>query len=70
MTEARLTKEERRCLKMWFRQAIAELERNEASERLIRWHRSEPVTGHRQQVTRPRRGRLNQPIHNNKIAAV
>lgn len=67
MTKAELTSEERRCLQMWFRHAIAELERNEATDRLISWQASEPVSGHRQQVVRPRRGRVNQ-THNKTTA--
>jgi hypothetical protein len=36
MTNMALTNEEKRCLQMWFRQAIAQLEREEATHRMLR----------------------------------
>jgi hypothetical protein len=38
MTKLALTNEEKRCLQMWFRQAIAQLEREEATDRMLRQH--------------------------------
>ena len=41
MTNKALTNEERRCLQMWFRQAISQLERQEATDRLLREQRAD-----------------------------
>jgi len=35
MTNNALTNEERRCLQMWFRQAISQVERDEATKRIL-----------------------------------
>jgi hypothetical protein len=35
MTNKALTNDERRCLQMWFRQAISQLEREEATQRIL-----------------------------------
>lgn len=38
MNDTTLTVDERRCLQMWFRQAIAKLERDEATAQFIKEH--------------------------------
>jgi hypothetical protein len=35
MTNKALTNDERRCLQMWFRQAISQVEREEATQRIL-----------------------------------
>lgn len=54
MSERGLTQEERRCLQLWFRQAIAEVERQEVAAQIIRRHglTTEEGTAHRSQVAR------------------
>jgi hypothetical protein len=55
MSEFGLTSEERRCLQMWFRQAINQLETEELSEQLVRRHETEEATtGHRPVLNRRR----------------
>jgi hypothetical protein len=41
MMDTSLTADEKRSLQMWFRQAIVEIEKNEACEQLKRWHSGE-----------------------------
>jgi hypothetical protein len=36
MTNLALTKEDKQCLQLWFRQAIAQVERDEALDRLLK----------------------------------
>jgi hypothetical protein len=63
MTDFGITAEERRCLQMWFRQAIAQIELEELSNRLIRRDGlDESESGHRNYVSR-RRSRRTQSSH-------
>lgn len=67
MSEFGLTSEERRCLQMWFRQAINQLETEELSEQLIRRHQQEDATtGHRPPLNR-RRTRRWQAAHSREL---
>ncbi len=68
MSELGLTKEERRCLQLWFRQAIAEVERAEMSAHLIRKH-GLTSEGHRSQVSRRRAPRGLQTTHHKELVA-
>ncbi len=56
MTNKALSNEERRCLQMWFRQAIVQLEREEATDRLLREQRADRQLkpGHHSLEIRPR----------------
>lgn len=44
MTENTLTSEEKRCLQMWFRQAIVEVERREACAAITKFYNGESKT--------------------------
>jgi hypothetical protein len=63
MSEFGLTNEERRCLKLWFRQAMAEVEREEATTELIQWFGDGEGPGHRSQTSRRRTRRVMQTPH-------
>ncbi len=63
MSEYALTTEERRCLKLWFRQAMAEVEREEATAELIQWFGEGDTPGHRSQTSRRRTRRVMQSPH-------
>lgn len=56
MTIKALSNEERRCLQMWFRQAISQLEREEATEAMLREQRADRKLkpGHHSLEIRPR----------------
>lgn len=57
MKEEVITKEERECLRMWFRQAIAQLEKQEVAKAMYSEHYcddDEQKSGHRYAVTRRR----------------
>ena len=63
MTEFGITAEERRCLQMWFRQAIAQIEMEELSNHLIRRDGLDETEGsHRSFISR-RRSRRTQATH-------
>lgn len=59
MNDTELTSEERRCLRMWFRQAIAHVEMEEAKRALLAEHAESTGNSH-SKVTgrRTRRSRL------------
>jgi hypothetical protein len=64
MTKTGLTKEEKQCLQRWFRQAIAEVEKEEAKHFLLR--EFPPETGsanHRLPLVRRRSHRGQRPAH-------
>ena len=69
MSEQGLTREERRCLQLWFRQAIAEVEKNEVTAQMIRRHGLQPAEGHRPQVTRRHAPRSIQIAHRKELVA-
>ncbi len=58
MDDMELTADERRCLRMWFRQAIAQVEMEEAKRALLAEHASSPNAHTRYAGRRPRRSRL------------
>ncbi len=63
MSEHALTQEERRCLQLWFRQAIAEVEKNEVSAQLMRRHA--PTATHR--AVAARRHAVHVPGHRKEL---
>jgi hypothetical protein len=64
MSEASLSKEERLCLQMWFRQAIAKLEHEEVTAQFIKSHGIEShEDSHRSHVARRRARRTNRLSH-------
>lgn len=63
MSEPGLTKEERLCLQMWFRQAIAKLEHEEVTAQFIQSHGLKSEDGHRSPVVRRRARRSNRFSH-------
>jgi hypothetical protein len=68
MSDDGLTNDERRCLQLWFRQAIAKLEQEEVTNELVRRHGlPESSSTHRAQTRRrpARRNRL--PIHGKEV---
>ena len=71
MSDIGLTNEEKRSLKLWFRQAIAEVEMAEVSWQLIRRHGLETATttGHRSQISRRRAPRSPQVEHRKELVA-
>ncbi len=70
MTEHGLTQEERRCLQLWFRQAIAEVEKAEVASQLIRRHGlSSEGASHRTQVARRRAPRNLNANHRKELVA-
>ncbi|MBX9724807.1 MAG: hypothetical protein K2X81_25605 [Candidatus Obscuribacterales bacterium] len=69
MSEVTLTADERRCLQMWFRQAIAEVEKAEVFQALIeRDGLNKSPEGHRTPGARRRRPRT--AVHFNHLAKV
>jgi hypothetical protein len=66
MTETTLTNDERRCLQMWFRQAIAKLELEEVTNVMLENYplEDETANAHKSVVTRRRasRGKLSSHI--------
>lgn len=66
MNEEVITAEERRCLRMWFRQAIAQLEQQETTAAMYNEHYGEEETGrknnHRYAVARRRNSRKGRMI--------
>lgn len=52
MTEDMITEDERRCLRMWFRQAIAQLEQEEVTAQLYAEHYADEKNKHRVHATR------------------
>lgn len=59
MNDVELTSDERRCLRMWFRQAIAHVEMEEAKRALLAEHAPEANTHNNKVVgRRTRRSRL------------
>jgi len=53
MTEEIITEDERRCLRMWFRQAIVQLEREEVTAQIYAEHYTDEKGKHR--THQPRR---------------
>jgi len=70
MTKTALTADERQCLQMWFRQALAQVEAEEAAHRLLREHAedSQLSTGHRPAVARRRSYRAQKGSHLKQLA--
>jgi len=70
MSEHGLTREERRCLQLWFRQALAQVERDELSSQLItRDCPPADKTGeHRSQVSRRRARHSPVSTHGKQLA--
>lgn len=62
MREETITEDERRCLRMWFRQAIVQLEREEVASEIHMEKYSEEKAKHRVHSTRPVRTRRNRMI--------
>jgi hypothetical protein len=70
MSEMTLTNDEKRCLQMWFRQAIVEVERREALHNIIAFYgNGEPKTrqGHHNPVSRRAGTRRPQPAHSKEL---
>lgn len=67
MSEPVLTKEERRSLQLWFRQAIAEVEKAEVTTQLIKRHGIAEADGHRSNVSRRRAPRNLQSTHHKEL---
>ena len=68
MTNKGLTNEERQCLQRWFRQAIAEVEREEVKHFLLKEYPTEAASqGHRQSLVR-RRSHRTQKTHAKELA--
>jgi hypothetical protein len=63
MTENGITAEERRCLQLWFRQAIAQVETEELSSRLIRRDGLDETDGNHRAFVSRRRSRRSQATH-------
>lgn len=70
MSEPGLTREERRCLQLWFRQAIAEVEKTEVAAQIIRRHGLTPSDSHRPSVTRRHATRNLQTTHHKELVAL
>jgi hypothetical protein len=69
MTNTGLTREEKECLKRWFRQAIAEVEKEEVKHFLLKEYPSESgVLTHRQPQVRRRSHRGQRPMHVKELA--
>ena len=69
MTNTGLTKEEKECLKRWFRQAIAEVEKEEVKHFLLKEFPPEAsVSTHRQPMVRRRSHRGQRPAHVKELA--
>jgi hypothetical protein len=69
MSDNGLTREERRCLQLWFRQAIAEVETAEVSAQLIRRHGLSSDDAHRHQVARRRVPHNSKTLHHKELVA-
>ncbi len=69
MSEAALTKDEIRCLQLWFRQALSEVERAEVAGSLIKRHgiAAEGDGGHRDNPVRRRVPRGLLPVHHKEM---
>lgn len=70
MSEFALTNEEKRCLQNWFRQAIAQVERQEAAARLAQWFGTGEGSNHRSQSARRRARRAVNSVHAHENALV
>ncbi|HEY9868123.1 MAG TPA: hypothetical protein V6D08_02860 [Candidatus Obscuribacterales bacterium] len=70
MSEFELTKDEKRCLQNWFRQAIAQVEREEATARLAQWFGIGEGANHRSQSGRRRARRAVNSVHARENALV
>ena len=57
MSEMTLTSEEKRCLQMWFRQAIAHVEMEETKARMQNWFADDKVRTSHHAPTPARRAR-------------
>lgn len=69
MTKKELTNEERQCLQRWFRQAIAEVEKEEAKHFLLKEFPPETASqGHRQSLVRRRSHRGQPKTHTRELA--
>lgn len=64
MSELGLTNDERRCMQLWFRQAIAQVERQEAAVKLASWFGGSDDSQHRRQAGLRRVRRVTQSLHN------
>ena len=66
MSDTALTSDEKRCLQMWFRQAIVQLEREEACANIAHFYgggETKPREGHHAPVGTRRKGRTARPQH-------
>ena len=68
MTNTTLTNDEKRCLQMWFRQALAQVEREEVMHRLMRERDLDAKVAkvgsqHRESVSRRRAPRVAKTVH-------
>lgn len=70
MSECGLSSDEIRCLRMWFRNAIAEAEMKEAGQRLSGWFAQDGSAVHRHQAGRRRARRLVPASHAKEAQAV
>ncbi len=68
MEESALTLEEKNCLRLWFRQAIAQVEMEEAKASLLKFYAPEHAHTHRVSPVRKRPARSTQPVHVKELA--
>jgi hypothetical protein len=66
MSEMTLTNDEKRCLQMWFRQAIVQLEKEEAKANIAKFYagtETKSRDGHHSPVGARRSRRTSRPSH-------
>jgi hypothetical protein len=68
MEDTALTLEEKNCLRLWFRQAIAQVEIEEAKTSLLKFYAPEHSATHRISPVRKRSARSVQPVHAKELA--
>jgi hypothetical protein len=66
--ETGLTLEEKNCLRLWFRQAIAQVELEQAQANMLKLYPPERGAAHRVFPARKRPLRGAQPTHNKEFA--
>lgn len=66
--ETGLTLEEKNCLRLWFRQAIAQVELEQAQANMLKLYPPEKDAAHRVSPARKRPSRSIQPSHNKEFA--
>jgi len=68
MADSALTLEEKNCLRLWFRQAIAQVEMEEATASILEFYLPEKSASHRVSPVRKRPSRKVQPAHIKEFA--